>query len=248
MRTVRWIGHAGLALDRPAGAPDRGRLDKAAGLGLDRLEVDVAVCGSGELVLVHDAVLASGSVVEATPLDALRAQVAGLLTLDEAIEHLRGRVPLLLDVKGNAAHALGDALRTRADTEQLAACTDDLAALLVLQHRAPRVARWRTIPMSGAGRGSGRRRILAAALRSTLPGRLRRLVDEVAAAAICVDKWAVTRALCARAHELGLLVDAWTVNDARMARRMAGCGVDLLTTDLPDGLARLTAAAASGTA
>ncbi|HET9051610.1 MAG TPA: glycerophosphodiester phosphodiesterase [Candidatus Dormibacteraeota bacterium] len=234
---VRWIGHAGLALDRPAGAPDVERLDRALRLGLDRLEVDVAVCASGELVLVHDTVLPAGAVVELATLAALRCHVPGLLTLDEALEHLGGRMPLLLDVKGASAQPLGDSLRTRGDVDALAVCTDDLMSLVVLRHRAPRVARWRTLPATGVGRGSGRRRIVAAALRSTIPSRLGPLAAEVAAVAVCVDRWAVTSALCRRAHGLGLLVDAWTVNDVRTLRRVAECGVDLVTTDLPEALA-----------
>lgn len=233
---MRLIGHAGLALDRPCGAPDRSRLERAVTLGLARLEVDVAVSGSGELVLVHDITLPGGRSVERLSLDELRSLVPGLLTLDDAYEHLAGRLPLLLDLKGGVAAPLGTWLSRRRDLDGIAACTDDLPSLLVLRHTAPRVARWRTLPPTGDGRGSGRRRILGAALRAWLPARLGAYCREVAAEAVCVDRWAVTAGLCDEAHRLGVCVDAWTVNVPRIACRMRALGVDLVTTDLVEGL------------
>jgi glycerophosphoryl diester phosphodiesterase len=235
---VRLIGHAGLALDRPAGAPDRHRLERAVALGVDRLEVDVAVCASGDLVLVHDLDLPGGGRVEALVLDALRARLPGLLTLDEAIDHLGGRVPLLLDLKGDCAQPLAARLRHLPDPDGLAVCTDDVGALLVLRHMAPRVPRWRTLPATGDGPGSGRRRIIGALTRSALPARLPLLAAEVGAAAICVDHYAVTRRLCDHAHALGMQVDAWTVDDNAVFQRVLACGVDLVTTDLVEALRR----------
>ena len=37
-----------------------------------------------------------------------------------------------------------------------------------------------------------------------------------------------------RAHELGLAVNVWTVNDADEIRRLAAAGVDAIITDVPD--------------
>jgi glycerophosphoryl diester phosphodiesterase len=68
-------------------------------------------------------------------------------------------------------------------------------------------------------------------MRSRLPGQLARLAGEAGAAALTVDRWAITPRLCAEASALGLPVAAWTVNAAPVARRMAAAGVDRLTTD-----------------
>jgi glycerophosphoryl diester phosphodiesterase len=230
---MRFIGHAGLALRRPGGAPDRASLDRALTLELDRLEVDVAATADRRLVLRHDLALPSGRSLEALSLDQARAEQPDLLTLDEATEHLAGRLPLLLDLKGTAvveplAAWLSDG---GASADSFAVCTDEPDALVRLREAAARVARWRSLPRVPAGPGAGRRRILAAALRHRLVARLDDLAAEVGATALGVDHWAVTGRLCSAAHRLGLPVVAWTVNSGRRARAMAGCGVDMITSD-----------------
>src|SRR5258706_435998 len=57
------------------------------------------------------------------------------------------------------------------------------------------------------------------------------MIDEVGAAALTVDRWAVTPALCAAAHKLNTPLAAWTVNTPRAALRMSAAGADLITTD-----------------
>lgn len=49
----------------------------------------------------------------------------------------------------------------------------------------------------------------------------------------------VTPRLVRRAHEAGLRLDVWTVNDEADMRRLLGWGVDGIMTDRPDVLARL---------
>jgi glycerophosphoryl diester phosphodiesterase len=77
------------------------------------------------------------------------------------------------------------------------------------------------------------RRLAACALRDLLPRRLERLAAEVGAAAVTVDRWAVTASLCATARRLGLPLAAWTVNKPRVAEAMRRRGADYVTTDQP---------------
>jgi glycerophosphoryl diester phosphodiesterase len=95
------------------------------------------------------------------------------------------------------------------------------------------MARWRTLPVYAPGPDTGVRRLAACATRGLLPPRLERLAAEVGAAAVTVDRWAVTPALCAEAHRLGLAVTAWTVNRPRTAALMRRRGADHVTTDQP---------------
>jgi glycerophosphoryl diester phosphodiesterase len=229
---VRWIGHGGLAGTRPGGAPTRATLDQAVGLGLDLLELDVCITADGVLALRHDGALPSGRPVTAVPLTELRATDPELLTLDDAVEHLAGRVAVLLDVKGTAAVApLAGWLAERSPGPGFAVCTDGRAALLHFRDRVPEVARWRTLPEVGEGRDSRRRRIVAGLLRRWLPPRVRPLAAEVGAVALSVDHWVLTASLCRAAHDADLSVAAWTVNRPEHARRAHRCGADLITTD-----------------
>jgi glycerophosphoryl diester phosphodiesterase len=75
------------------------------------------------------------------------------------------------------------------------------------------------------------RRIFGTAERDRLPAVLGGLAREVGAAAISVDHWVITRDLCEAAHGLDLMVAAWTVNRIEIARDLARCGVDFITSD-----------------
>jgi glycerophosphoryl diester phosphodiesterase len=230
---VRFIGHAGLASGRPGGTPTRQTLADAERLHLDWIEVDVCRSADGTLLLRHDLALPSGRRVGGMSAVDVRREDPDVLSLDEGAEVLGGgAAQVLVDLKDPAdAAAVAAWLAGRADPERWAVCTDDVAALQVARERAPRIARWRTLPRVPAGRGERTRRIAACALRTLLPGRLAQLAAEVGAAALSVDRWAVTPRLCAQAQALRLPVAAWTVNSAPAARHMRACGVDLLTTD-----------------
>jgi glycerophosphoryl diester phosphodiesterase len=230
---VRWIGHAGFARDRPGGTPTRQTLAVADRLHVDWIEIDVCRSSDGSLLLRHDLMLPSGRRVRSTSADAVRAEDPDVLTIDEAAEVLSpGSAQILVDLKdAAAARAVAAWLATRADSDRWALCSDDLDALLTVRDGAPRIARWRGLPRVAPGRAEPLRRAAACAMRSRLPGQLARLAGEAGAAALTVDRWAITPRLCAEASALGLPVAAWTVNAAPVARRMAAAGVDRLTTD-----------------
>ncbi len=237
---MQLIGHAGLAASRPGGTHDREGLDAALALDLARLEVDVVRCADGAIVLRHDLLLPSGRPLPALGLDEARREAPGLLTLDEAVEHLAGRLPLLLDIKHDpVVDALGRWAAGRADAGFHAVCTDGAARLRRLRELAPALARWRTLPVYAPAPETTARRLAVWALRDLLPGRLARLVGEVGAAAVTVDHWSVTHRLCTAARSLTLPLTAWTVNSPRVAAVMQRRGADFVTTDVP---ARLGAA------
>lgn len=247
-RWVRWIGHAGLAAGRPAGAPDAACLERAARLGLDRLEVDVAATADGAVVLLHDRILPSGYPVEALTLARARAEVPGLLRLEEAREIVGRSLPLLVDLKGASVLTalVAHLAASPPAVDDLAVCTDDPVALAVLRERVPWVPRWRTLPRVGSGAGARRRRIVADLRRRRLVAALPRLVAEVGAVGLSVDHWAVTAGLCREAHRLGVTVAAWTVNETPRARALAARGVDYLTSDAVETLRPLLDGPVSG--
>jgi glycerophosphoryl diester phosphodiesterase len=250
MASLRWIAHAGLAAGRPGGTPTRQSLAGAARLHVDWCEIDVCRTADGFLVLRHDLLLPSRRPLRGARLDEVRREDPDVLTLDEAAEVLdAGPTPTLVDLKdARDAEAVARWLGTRPDPERWAACTDDPQALRRFRDAAPRIARWRSLPHIAPGRGEGARRIAACALRALLPARLERLAGEVGAAAFSVDRWAVTPALCARAHHLGLPVAAWTCNTPNAARRMEAAGADYITSDRVSAMRAALGASQDGAA
>ena len=85
---VQVIGHAGLAIHNAEGSPARRHLDEAMSLGVDRIELDVCCTADGRLVMRHDVSLVDGRSVADLTLSELRVADSGVLTIDDAVEHL----------------------------------------------------------------------------------------------------------------------------------------------------------------
>jgi glycerophosphoryl diester phosphodiesterase len=271
---IQVVGHAGLAIQRDGGSPTRLHLDDAVAGGVDRLELDVCSSADGALVMLHDTSLADGSLVADLDLADLQRAHPGLLTIDEAVEHLDGRIPLLLDIKSaRAAQLLGPWFRGRRDSDGFATCTENLPWLIHLRFAAPGVERWPSYPDIGERRTHHVQRVMAGLWRShasisglrrgaadvhraamqlrrapleslsrlgglpwreRLPQDIRQTCADTGAAGICVHHWVVSDELVAEAHDLGLHVNTWTVNNPFAARMVAAAGVDSITTDRVD--------------
>ncbi|HSP08938.1 MAG TPA: glycerophosphodiester phosphodiesterase family protein, partial [Candidatus Dormibacteraeota bacterium] len=184
--SIKVIGHAGLAIQRKGGSPTRRHLDGVIAAGVDRLELDVCTSADGALVVLHDTALSDGRLVADLELADLRRAEPELLTLDEAVEHLGGRMPLLLDLKtARTAQLLGPWFRGRADAGMFATCTENLPWLIHLRFAAPSVERWPSYPDIGERRTHHVQRVMVGLWRShaTLPG-LRRGAADVHRAAM----------------------------------------------------------------
>ena len=69
---------------------------------------------------------------------------------------------------------------------------------------------------------------------SACPQDIRQTCADTGAAGICVHHWVVSDQLVEEAHNLGLHVNTWTVNNPFAARMAADAGVDSITTDRVD--------------
>lgn len=272
--SIQVVGHAGLAIQREGGSPTRLHLDDALESGIDRLELDVCTSADGALVMLHDTSLAAGRAVDAVDLADLRRADPQMLTIDEAVEHLAGRLPILFDLKSpRSAQLLGAWFRDRRDTDNFATCTENLPWLIHLRFAAPGVARWPSYPDIGERRTHHVQRVVVGLWRShasltglrrgavdvqraamqlrrapreslsrlgglpwreRLPQDIRQTCADTGAAGICVHHWVVSEQLVEEAHELGLHVNTWTVNNPFAARMVAEAGVDSITTDRVD--------------
>jgi glycerophosphoryl diester phosphodiesterase len=204
----------------------------AAGrLGADGVELDVHSTADGVLVVHHDADAGGLGVLAEHAFATVRAARPDIPTLEEALEVCVG---MLVNVE--VKNLPGDA---DYDADEGAAST--LVELLVSRGRGDNVL------VSSFNLASADR---VRVLDDTIPTGLLTLVGldpldgiEVAHAhghgAVHPDVRSLrggdaTESTVARAHELGMAVNVWTVNGEAEIRSLAAAGVDALITDVPD--------------
>jgi len=237
------IGHRGAAGVAPENTG--AAFEVAAALGVP-IELDVALCASGELVVIHDDTLdrttdGAGLVSEAT-LPALKALDAGahfgpefagerILTLDEVFERFGGRVPIDVEMKapvGADVEALAARLVAAVARHDLArrifVTTFNPYLLEQVRLRDPRIVR-------GQLYGTFEDSDLPAYQRFALRHRLlsRRARPDLMA----IEHTLASPRAVRRLHRRGYRVLVWTVNDPADLWRVLDAGVDGIITDDP---------------
>ncbi len=191
-------------------------------LGADGVELDARRTADGHVVVHHDAHLPDGRLIVELPAAALPPSVAHL---GEALDACTGMV-VNVEIKNWPADADFD------PTEAVAEAVVGLVAragwvddVLVSSFHGPTVERVAALDTRLATALLVARADLAAAV-------------EVAAAAghTAVHPWdpLVTAEEVAAAHDRGLAVNVWTVDDPERIRELAGWGVDGVVTNVPD--------------
>lgn len=209
-------------------------------MGADVLECDARMTRDGVLVLAHDGIVGRGRgvarIASARARD-LHARVPGLLTLAELLALVREREVLLnVDLKiPEAEVALVGML----------AAHDFLHRTVVTSRASYQLRRLRALAPElrlGLSKGSSPPRgphgapEWAALLgqRGLLPRVLPDILRRARADAAYLQYRLVTPRLVASLHRAGLGCYAWTVDSATIAKRLAGWGVDGITTNRPD--------------
>lgn len=217
-------------------------LERAVALGVDYVELDVRRCGDGTLVLVHDDwVLVDGS---PRPLSELTfaefaARADHFLSLDEALELLRGRARVHLDLKfrsGGATHELAAVART---VEVLGA--DDVLVTTGRVRAIRAVRDWSDehglavrAGLTVGGSVAGRPLLEQARLRRAelRPGDR---FEASRANAVVANHWLALAGLARFARRAGLPLVVWTVDDPVSLRWWLRPGrAWLVTTNHPD--------------
>lgn len=214
--------------------------EQAACAGVDAVELDVCSTLDGVLVVTHD------ESVAALPFDLLRRDRPGLPTLGEALRSLAAATPRLgvqvdVKVRGREAEIAAALVEHRLLGRSLVSSTS-AECLRAFEATAPALARAIGYPYDR--HAASQRAALAsavklalAAMRLTLPLRCARLAWGAAASVVAVERRVVSAATVRSAHERGLAVHVWTVDDPDEARRLAGLGVDAIATNVPRLLA-----------
>lgn len=226
--------HRGASADAPENTLEAFALARAQGA--DGVELDAMVCGSGEVVVVHDPWLerltGQRVLVHATPLGALQA-------LDVA-HHLRGgsapaRIPTL-DAVLEATGSLLVNIELKEDRWVDQGLARKVAAL-VARHRAQErvtISSFNALELLRMRRFAPRlplgflfERDQPLYLRRGLPAPL------LAAQAVHPEQVLLDGAAVARWQRLGFRVATWTVDDPARAAALAAFGVDALITNRP---------------
>ncbi len=203
--------------------------------GVPAAECDVHVTADGEVVVLHDPTLerttngagdvAARTWAELRPLDAggwFAPRFAGepVPALGQLLDLVRGKLVLFIELKDGAGleervAALVDARRQRSQ-------------VAVLSFDAARVARAKRlmpdVPALVLHRDGASATMLAEAVAIDADG-------------IALHHALVDADVVARAHDAGLAVFVFTVNDAAEARRLAALGVDGVISDTPARIA-----------
>ena len=225
------IGHRGL---RREGLVENtlSAFEAAVAEGAEAIELDVRVCGSGEVVVVHDATLeritggVDGRAVAAMPLDDLaRVALPGgarISTLAEVLAFARARrLPVNVEMKRDApsrtaiVRALGRLLARWDPAHPVLVSSFDPAMLAGLRLLLPRV------PLA----------VLVHRTRWHLAHAA--VAFPVGAAAVHLERTLTRPELIAALRARGFVINVWTVNDPGEARDLAALGVDGLITDAP---------------
>jgi glycerophosphoryl diester phosphodiesterase len=230
---VAVIGHRGAAGTRPENT--LASIAQAVEDGADWVEIDVQATADGEVVVVHDRDFMKLAGVDLRVRDATLADLAGIdvggwfdpayagertPTLAQALEAVRGRARLLIELK---YYGEDPTLAARvAEIVDRAGMGGEVAVMSLSYPAAVSMRRLR--PEWRVG-------VLAA----TSVGEIARLEGDF----VAVNAASVTPRLARAAAAAGKDLYAWTVNDPLRMSALVSMGVDGLITDEP-GLARET--------
>ena len=201
---------------------------RAVELGADGVELDIHRTADGALMVCHDAATPRGVLAEMTFGD-VRAALPDVPTLEEALDVCAGLV-VNVEIKNTpsegdwdptdrAAHLLVELLAHRGGRDRVLVSSFNLPSVDIVRSLAPHLPTalltWGTDP-------------LASLLIAESHGHGALHPDYRSVAGVLAG------AAATRAHERGLHVNVWTVNDPEEIARLAAAGIDALITDVPD--------------
>lgn len=195
----------------------------AAGpLGADAVELDARRTADGAIVVHHDDTLADGRVIVELARSALPAQVP---TLAEALDAC-GDLVVNIEIKNWPDDADFDPSEAVADAVVAEVARRGAPGrYLVSSFHRPTIDRIRVAAPE----------LATAFLHSHLDGATA-LAEAVTHGHGALHPWYgwVTEELIAAAHEQGVVVNTWTVDDPELMARFAGWGIDGIVTNVPD--------------
>lgn len=239
-------GGAALAPENTLGA-----FANAMQLGVDMVECDVHLSKDGHVIVMHDTdvarttdgrgYLADLTLAEIKKLNAAAKFPGGYAaqtvpTLDELLDLVKGKTPIQIEIKvdakgqryPNIEQQVVEAVRARGMIGEVIVISFDFPTLKEIKRLEPRIATGALVRADWfSARGNDVERIV------------RDAIDTTGADYFMPNYAPVTEALVNAVHARGLKIGVWTVNNSNDMQRLAGWGVDAITTDRPDELKRV---------
>jgi len=215
-----------------AGLPADERYDRAIGLGVDYVELDVRRTADGAFVNYHDGVTPSGRATSSLAYADLKAELGGeLLTLAELLDVVAGRVGLHVDLKepGDEGEIVRTLLAHKA-AARFAVTTGEVESIRAVKELFPGVQAGLTLGTDM--RDTHAWSTMTERLADLFPGpRLKRSHADFVAA----HQQLARIRLLSYSKRKGLPVWVWTVDETNeIARFMADPRVTTLVTNRPD--------------
>jgi glycerophosphoryl diester phosphodiesterase len=217
--------------------PDSSRAALAATLAgpVDGLETDVCLTADGQLALLHDPWLGTGTTLTgwAHQTDWSDLRLARLrdrhgiptsetpMLLEELLARTPAELPVQLEVKSHGDPELARA--TAAAVCRVAHARQERRALEVLS--------FHSTACEQAARQELPARLVVWA--DYAPAALVAWAERTGVGGVCIEHFLLHQALVTRLQDDGLSVTTGTINDAALARRAAALGVEAITTDCP---------------
>jgi glycerophosphoryl diester phosphodiesterase len=224
--SYRRIGHKGADAIVTGNTPES--FDAAVEHGVDMIELDVLRATEGRLIVAHD----FDDALRRRPMDLTEA-------LDLFLEKPLDEVEIDCDLKlaGREAELVG-ALEGRGLLERAMVSTQEIESLRKLRQLEPDLRLgwtypktkrdWTQVPWAQPALRAG-----ISALRRRYPSILAKQGPELAVNAVWVYHPLITPKAVEVAHDIGLELMAWTVDDAGRMRELLGMGVDGICSNDP---------------
>ena len=249
------VGHRGAPALAPENTLDAFRA--AVELGVDLVELDVLALRNGPLVVAHSDRLdelshgsISGRVGDRT-LAELREVAPALPTFDEALEWFAGEAPSVgihVDLKlRDRIDEVVSLLEAHRLTDRAVVTSVHADVLRTAARASSRIRLGLTYPEDrlGVSRRAAFRpavRACLVALRASVPRRLPGMLGRSGAGAAMLQHLLITPGAVARAHDVGVPLLAWTVDEPADMARVIAAGVDGVITNDPKTLLATLAA------
>lgn len=221
------IGHRGACGYEPENTLNS--FGRALDMGVDMIELDVHVCKTGQLVVIHDETVdrttnGHGNVAD-TAFEELRKLLIEkkqqIPTLQEVIELIDRKIPINIELKGKkTAQPVASLVKAYFEkgwkADNFVISSFDYEQLLEFKKLCPHI----------------KTGILFDPL--LMPENIISAAEKYAADFIGLDLEVVTHDLVSLAHKAGYPVFVWTVNDIQAADKLRSYGVQGIFTDYPD--------------